>query len=205
MAIAAGSIAQIHKAILKNGQAVAIKIQRPGIDGIVEQDIALISTIAELVSRTNFGKYYDVIALAEEFSSALQSELDFTQEAHFTDQLRQNLAATKWFDPKQLVIPAINWELTSEKILVLEWLNGQPILTADLKKMGALRAIAKSNDKPLPPSYSEPFFNNCLLMAFSMPIPIPAMFFIWMMVALPYWTAAWWGSWIPVPKPLLRK
>lgn len=133
VAIAAGSIAQIHKAILKNGQAVAIKIQRPGIDVIVEQDIALISTIAELVSRTNFGKYYDVIALAEEFSSALQSELDFTQEARFTEQLRQNLTATKWFDPKQLVIPAINWELSSEKILVLEWLNGQPILTAELR------------------------------------------------------------------------
>ena len=133
VAIAAGSIAQIHKATLKNGQAVAIKIQRPGIDVIVEQDIALISTIAELVSRTNFGKYYDVISLAEEFSSALQSELDFTQEAHFTDQLRQNLTATKWFDPKQLVIPAINWDLTSEKILVLEWLNGKPILTADLR------------------------------------------------------------------------
>ncbi|NET10231.1 MAG: AarF/ABC1/UbiB kinase family protein, partial [Symploca sp. SIO2B6] len=132
-AIAAGSIAQIHKATLKTGQEVAIKIQRPGIEAIVEQDIALISTIAELVSRTNFGQYYDVIALAEEFASALQAELDFTQEARFTDQLRQNLQASKWFDPKQLVIPAINWDLTTEKILVLEWLNGGPILTAELK------------------------------------------------------------------------
>ena len=135
-AIAAGSIAQIHKATLKTGEEVAIKIQRPGIEAIVDQDIALISTVAELVSKTNFGQYYDVVALAEEFASALQAELDFTQEARFTDQLRQNLQASKWFDPEKLVIPAINWDLTSEKILVLEWLNGKPILTAQLTGQG---------------------------------------------------------------------
>lgn len=135
-AIAAGSIAQIHKATLKNGQQVAIKIQRPGIEKIVDQDIALITTIAELVSRTNFGQYYDVVSLAEEFASALHAELDFTQEARFTDQLRQNLQATKWFDPNQLVIPAINWDLTSEKILMLEWLDGVPILTSELSGKG---------------------------------------------------------------------
>ena len=131
-AIAAGSIAQIHKATLKNGEEVAIKIQRPGIDAIVEQDMELITSLAELVSRTNFGQYYDVVALAEEFSTALKAELDFTQEASYTDQLRHNLQASKWFDSNQLVIPAINWELTSEKILVLQWLDGKPILTADL-------------------------------------------------------------------------
>ncbi|MEL6321299.1 MAG: AarF/UbiB family protein, partial [Cyanobacteria bacterium J06626_14] len=57
-AIAAGSIAQIHRAVLKNGQAVAIKVQRPGIGSIVEQDVSLIKSIAELVSRTSFGQYY---------------------------------------------------------------------------------------------------------------------------------------------------
>ncbi|MGK7889021.1 MAG: ABC1 kinase family protein [Leptolyngbyaceae cyanobacterium] len=135
-AIAAGSIAQIHKATLKNGKEVAIKIQRPGIEAIVDQDIALITTLAELVSRTNFGQYYDVVSLAEEFSMALQAELDFTQEARYTDQLRQNLQVSKWFDPEQLVIPAINWDLTTEKILVLQWLDGVPILTADLAEAG---------------------------------------------------------------------
>ncbi|NEQ95579.1 MAG: AarF/ABC1/UbiB kinase family protein, partial [Cyanothece sp. SIO2G6] len=135
-AIAAGSIAQIHKAILKNGEEVAIKIQRPGIEAIVDQDIALITTLAELVSRTNFGQYYDVVSLADEFSTALQAELDFTQEARYTDQLRQNLQGSRWFDPEQLVIPAINWELTTEKILVLQWLDGVPILTADLAGKG---------------------------------------------------------------------
>jgi predicted unusual protein kinase regulating ubiquinone biosynthesis (AarF/ABC1/UbiB family) len=135
-AIAAGSIAQIHKATLKEGQEVAIKIQRPGIEAIVEQDIALIKSVADLVSRTNFGEYYDVVSLAEEFSSAIQNELDFTQEAKYTDQLRRNLSKSRWFNPDRIVIPAIHWNLTTSKMLVMAWLNGVPILTSSLKGSG---------------------------------------------------------------------
>ena len=135
-AIAAGSIAQIHRAVLKNGQEIAIKVQRPGIEVIVDQDIALIQGLADLVSRTNFGQYYDVVSLANEFAVALQDELDFTKEAGYTDLLRRNLSQSRWFDPTKLVIPAINWDLTTRKILVMEWLDGVPILTADVKGTG---------------------------------------------------------------------
>ncbi|MBZ8181642.1 AarF/ABC1/UbiB kinase family protein [Oscillatoria salina IIICB1] len=130
--VAAGSIAQIHRATLTNGQQVAMKVQRPGIDAIVAQDISLIKGVADLVSRTDFGQDYDVVALAEEFTSAIEAELDFTQEAAFTDQLRRNLSTSKWFDPKDIVVPAIYWDLTTEKLLVMEWLEGVPILKANV-------------------------------------------------------------------------
>ena len=130
--IAAGSIAQIHKGKLINGQEVALKVQRPNIDKIVSQDVSLIKTIAELVSFTDFGQNYDVINLAEEFTKALEAELDFTTEAHYTERLRQNLTATRWFDPQQLVIPEIYWDITTKKLLVLEWLEGKPILEAEI-------------------------------------------------------------------------
>ncbi len=131
-AIAAGSIAQVHRAILKSGEEVAIKVQRPGIDEIIDQDISIIRGVAELVSRTKFGQYYDATALADEFSSALQSELNFLEEAGFTDKLRRNLSKSTWFDTDMLVVPAIYWDLTTEKMLVMEWLHGVPILTAEL-------------------------------------------------------------------------
>ena len=132
--VAAGSIAQTHRATLLDGEEVAVKVQRPGIDQIVEQDISLIKSLAELVARTDFGEDYDVVALAEEFTNALRAELDFTQEATYTDQLRRNLQNSNWYDPKQVVIPAINWEVTTPKIMVMEWLEGAPILSAKLPK-----------------------------------------------------------------------
>jgi predicted unusual protein kinase regulating ubiquinone biosynthesis (AarF/ABC1/UbiB family) len=131
-AVAAGSIAQTHRATLKNGREVALKVQRPGIDLVVAQDISLIRGLADLASRTNLGQDYDIVALAEEFVTALQAELDFTKEASFTDQLRRNLSKSRWFDPTQLVVPEIFWDLTNEKLLVMEWLDGVPLLLAKL-------------------------------------------------------------------------
>ena len=134
-AIAAGSIGQVYSAVLVSGQKVALKVQRPGIDLVVAQDISLIKSLAELVSRTEFGKNFDIIGLAEEFSSALVAELDFTTEAEYTEQLRQNLSDTKLFDTERLVIPQIFNDLTTTKLLTIEWLDGVPILEATLPQV----------------------------------------------------------------------
>ncbi len=130
--IAAGSIAQIYRAVLKNGEPVAVKVQRPGIAAVVAQDMALFRQIAGLLSATDFGKRYNVVDLADEFSASLRNELDFTQEANYTERLRQNLSTSRWFDPKQIVIPKVYRHLSNRKILVLEWIEGVPILKSQL-------------------------------------------------------------------------
>ena len=130
--VAAGSIAQTHRATLADGQEVALKVQRPGIDATVAQDISLIQGIADLVARTEFGQNYEIKSIADEFCKALEAELDFTREADFTDQLRRNMAASRWFDPTQLVVAEIYWDITTEKLLVMEWLDGVPLLSANL-------------------------------------------------------------------------
>jgi ubiquinone biosynthesis protein len=134
--VAAGSIAQTHRAMLKNGRWVALKVQRPGIDRLVTRDIALIKQIAELLSGTDFGKRYDLVSLAAEFSTALQSELDFTQEATYTEALRRNLLAGRWFDPSKIMVPEIDRQLSTQKILVMEWLDGGPLLSAQFTGQG---------------------------------------------------------------------
>ncbi|MDJ0737760.1 MAG: AarF/ABC1/UbiB kinase family protein [Nostocaceae cyanobacterium] len=130
--VAAGSIAQTHRATLVDGREVALKVQRPGIDLIVPQDIALIQGIADLVARTEFGQNYEIKSIAEEFCNALEAELDFTREASFTNQLGRNLSRSNWFDPTQIVVAEIYWDLTTAKLLVMEWLDGVPILSAQL-------------------------------------------------------------------------
>ena len=130
--VAAGSIAQTHRATLIDGREVALKVQRPGIDLTIAQDIALIQGIADLVARTDFGQNYEIKSIAEEFTKALEAELDFTREAGHTDLLRRNLSRSRWFDPTQLVVAEIYWSLTTEKLMVMEWLDGVPILSASL-------------------------------------------------------------------------
>ena len=149
-AIAAGSIAQVHHAVLATGEEVALKVQRPGIERIVNKDIILIKAIAELVSLTDFGQDYEINALAEEFTEAVKAELDFTKEAEYTDRLRNNLAKTSWFNPEQLVIPKIYWNITNQKLLVMEWLVGNPILKADIP--------ATSSSKLNPPQITTLLF-----------------------------------------------
>ncbi|NES99715.1 MAG: AarF/ABC1/UbiB kinase family protein [Sphaerospermopsis sp. SIO1G1] len=130
--VAAGSIAQTHRATLIDGREVALKVQRPGIDITITQDVALIQGIADLVSKTDFGQTYEIKSIAEEFTKALEAELDFTREASYTDQLRRNLSQSPWYDPTQIVIAEIDWSLTTKKLLVMEWLDGVPLLSADL-------------------------------------------------------------------------
>jgi ubiquinone biosynthesis protein len=98
--VAAGSIAQTHRATLIDGREVALKIQRPGIDRVVEQDIRLLRGLARLVNRTAVGQYYNLVSVVEEFASALRAELNFTQEASYTDTLRRNLSKSFGSIPK---------------------------------------------------------------------------------------------------------
>ncbi|MDF5714672.1 MAG: AarF/ABC1/UbiB kinase family protein [Rhizonema sp. NSF051] len=130
--VAAGSIAQTHRATLADGREVALKVQRPGIDLTIAQDIALIQGIADLVARTEFGQNYEIKSTAEEFTKALEAELDFIREADFTDQLRKNLSQSNWYDPSKIVVAEIYWDLTTLKLLVMEWLDGVPLLSANL-------------------------------------------------------------------------
>jgi ubiquinone biosynthesis protein len=131
--VAAGSIAQTHRAILKTGEEVAIKIQRPTVENIVRRDIGIFKQIAGLLSGTDFGKRYSVTALADEFGRSLQRELDFTQEATYTDELRTNLSKGHWFNTDRLIVPKVYHQLSTKKILVLEWLDGVPLLRAKLQ------------------------------------------------------------------------
>jgi len=128
--IAAGSIAQTHYGVLGDGTPVAVKVQRPGLRSIVERDMDLIRGVAELVSLTDWGQDYDLQGLVREFAQALEAELDFTEEARFTDTLRQNLSQSRWFNAQKLTIPQINWDLTQPQVLVMEWMPGAPLLQA---------------------------------------------------------------------------
>ena len=131
-AVAAGSIGQVYRATLVTGKTVALKVQRPGIEKVVSQDISLIRSLAELAALTEIGKDFDIVALADEFTTAIEAELNFTTEADYTEQLRNNLSASDWFDSQKLVIPEVYRNFSTSKLLTIEWLDGVPILETQL-------------------------------------------------------------------------
>lgn len=174
--IAAGSIGQVHQATLKNGQKVALKVQRPGIEAVVDQDIKLIKGIAELVSFTDFGEDYDIVAIAEEFTTALKAELNFTMEAEYTTQLRLNLQESGWFDPEKLVIPKVHWKLTTSNLLVLDWLEGSPLLLAKIPEKSS-QEVKETPRREITSILFRAFFQQIYLNGFFHADPHPGNIF----------------------------
>lgn len=145
--IAAASIGQAHAAKLQDGTDVIIKVQRPGIDTVVEDDLATMRWLAHMAERrTAWGRSYRVAALADEFANALREELDFRAEARNVREAALALA-----DQPGVVVPHAYTELSTRRVLVLERVAGDALsdlparraLADDARKLGdaLLRAV----------------------------------------------------------------
>ncbi|SHG60720.1 2-octaprenylphenol hydroxylase [Thermosyntropha lipolytica DSM 11003] len=118
--LAAASIAQVHEAVLKNGEKVILKVQRPGIRKIIETDLEILREIsAVLEKRTSWGRLYKITEIVDELSEALLNELDFRKEALNADKFYQNFQRDK-----NVLIPRIYWEYSSSRILTMQYLEG---------------------------------------------------------------------------------
>lgn len=122
--VAAGSLGQVHQAHLRSGETVAIKVQRPGIRTVIERDLDVLQALAEFFNGDRIGQAYDLVGLVEEFRNSILGELDFQREARNTDQLRTNLSQSKLWKPGKVILPTIYHSITTERVLVMEWING---------------------------------------------------------------------------------
>ncbi len=119
----AASLGQVHRAVLRNGREVAVKVQRPGIREKIVSDLDSLQEIADFIDEhTDFGKRYEVGRILGEFRGSLMRELDYLQEARSLDQLRENL---KEFE--KLVIPEVIEDYTSSLVLTMDYIAGTKI------------------------------------------------------------------------------
>lgn len=128
--LASASVAQVHSAKLISGENVIIKVVRPGIEAIIQQDITLLRLLASFVERmSKDGKRLRPVEIVEDYKHTIFDELNLSLEAANASQLRRNFEKSS-----DLYVPQIFWEYTKNNIMVMERIYGIPVGDIDALK-----------------------------------------------------------------------
>jgi ubiquinone biosynthesis protein len=129
--VASASIAQVHLATLPDGQEVAVKVLRPGVEAAIAKDVMLLDAAAALAERLWIdGRRLKPREVVAEFARHLDEELDLMREAGNASQLRRNFEGSPL-----LTVPLVHWELCAQRVMVMERMHGTPISqTAALRR-----------------------------------------------------------------------
>jgi predicted unusual protein kinase regulating ubiquinone biosynthesis (AarF/ABC1/UbiB family) len=129
--IAAASLGQVHSARMKDGQQVAVKVQYPDIEKIIETDIRMFGLLIRIM-RGRAGTI-NLRVLHEEFSKIVRAELDYLQEGKNAERFRENFKGDD-----RIIIPGVKWEYTTRKVLTLEFVGGIKITECDAVKSSGI-------------------------------------------------------------------
>ncbi|MCW8845978.1 MAG: ubiquinone biosynthesis regulatory protein kinase UbiB [Gammaproteobacteria bacterium] len=125
--LAAASIAQVHTAILKDGNSVIVKVLRPNVKKRIESDIAVLYAMAGLAERFwSEGKRLHPVEVIAEYEKTTLDELDLLREAANAAQLRRNFEGST-----KLYVPEVHWDYCRKNVLVMERIHGVPIADMD--------------------------------------------------------------------------
>ena len=156
---AAASLSQVYKAKLVSGETVAVKIQRPNIKKTMEEDIAILLDLAKFAEkRFIYGRIYQPVEIVKEFARTVRKELDFINEGRNIDKFRANFK-----DIETVRIPKVYWDLTADKILTMEYIDGIKISdTVKLKKSQFDKKIiaTRGADMILKQIFADGFFHG---------------------------------------------
>ncbi len=118
--IAAASIGQVHRAVLHNGQEVAVKVQRPGMERLMKTDIDVMYYFAHHYDKHHQGSSFSAVRIVDEFNDYTQKELNYLIEAKNASIFHDNFK-----DDKNIIIPRVYGDYTTKKILTMEYIHGE--------------------------------------------------------------------------------
>lgn len=165
--VAAASLAQVHRAYLKDGAEVAVKVQRPGIRKIIEQDIHILSFLAGLVERfIPELRIYQPLRIVREFADWTLRELDFKAEGHNAERFRYIFR-----ENHDISIPKVYWDYTTPRVLTAAFSHGAKV--TDLERIAAFGV----DRKKLASIGVDAFFQQFFVAGFFHADPHPGNFF----------------------------
>jgi predicted unusual protein kinase regulating ubiquinone biosynthesis (AarF/ABC1/UbiB family) len=134
--ISAASLGQVHRGVLRGGQRVAVKVQRPGLREQITLDLYIVRNIAAWLNRNVRLIRSDLVALIDELGRRVFEEMDYINEGKNADKFRQLHAHNQ-----RITVPVIHWQATSRRVLTMEWIDG-----TKLTNLEAVRAIGVDPD-----------------------------------------------------------
>ncbi len=147
--IASASIAQVHRAVLKDGTKVAVKVQRPHLEDNVEKDIAIMRYLARHADvRIKNLKYYNLPGIVDEFERAILKEMDFNLEARNIERFRSNFKGDS-----RICAPKVYWDYSTVKVLTMEFIEG-------IKITEILKSDNKTDRKVIAKIGTESYFKQ---------------------------------------------
>jgi predicted unusual protein kinase regulating ubiquinone biosynthesis (AarF/ABC1/UbiB family) len=121
--IAAASLSQAYRAVLKDGRDVVVKVQRPGLPNIVATDVQILAAVAEeVMTYPSLCRHTDWPGVVDEFARTTFEEIDYIREGRNADRFRHNFR-----NADHICIPRIVWKLTGRRVLTIEYVPGTRI------------------------------------------------------------------------------
>ncbi len=166
-ALAAASIAQVHRATMKDGTAVVIKVIRPGARELIEEDMGLVESLAQLLEQYFSDLGYSPTAVAKEFSREMLKEINLVIEGQSTERLRRYFE-----DDDNINFPRVYWTATTRNVLAMQEVKGRLLSTVSPEE------LTEAERRTIVANGTDGVFKQCLRFGFFHADPHPGNIFL---------------------------
>ncbi len=145
--VAAASLGQVYRAKLFTGEEVAVKVQRPNLEGIIKGDIEILRKVAKFAERfPSLNENADWAGMLREFDETIHEEMDYAKEGKNAERFRESFK-----DWSNIHVPTIYWNATTSKVLTMEFIYGDKVV--ELEKLIALNVSPEEINRLLIRTY----------------------------------------------------
>ncbi len=152
--IASASIGQVYRATLSGGEEVAVKVMRPGVEDIIETDLAILMSLAIFAEKhIKESKFFNPVGFVDEFSRVMKQEIDYAHEAQNADRFYSNFKGSA-----TVRIPKMYWDYTTKHVLTQEFSDGIKIM--EIKQIESIGLDKKKISIDIANAYLKMIFED---------------------------------------------